>query len=465
MSLFGAMKTAISGLNAQASAVSNISGNIANSQTAGYKRLDTAFEDMVIQSGVQSANAGGSRSWITGGVSALARGTTEVQGAITQSDNPLSLALSGRGFISVARPTSESPDGTLAFDSQAAFTRAGDFTINRGGYLINSSGYALRGWTADAAGRVDPSVLRPIVVDRSDSVPQPTTQVTLRAQLPADPPNPTPTMASTVTIHDSLGIERQVVLNWTRLPGTTAGTFLPDQWRLTVTADGEIPIMVPGVGGSAPTTPPARTVDLQFGQTASTNPVPAGTLGRFVNASSSLTMTAYSADAPATATMRVDYGQGPQTITIDLGRFGSTTGLTQTGQTEYRVMSIAQNGASSSPFNFVSFAENGDIEANYQNGNRQVIGRVPVITFANSDALERLDGQAFGETRESGAPLLGSPSSSGAGRFVISAVESSNVDLASEFSKLIVAQRAYTGNTRVVTTADQMLLEPINIIR
>ena len=457
MPLFGAMQTAISGLNAQSSAVSNISSNIANSQTSGYKRLDTEFEDLVMQSGTNAL--------ITGGVSALTRATTQVQGAIAQSDNPLSIALSGRGFFGVVRPTSESPDGTLTFESQVAFTRTGDFTLNRGGYLVNSSGYALRGWTADAAGGIDTTVLRPIVVDRSASVPQPTARVTLQAQLPANPPDPTPAMASTVTINDSVGIERQVQLNWTRIPGTAAGTFRPNEWRLTVTAPGEIPIMVPGVGGNAPTTPPARTVDLQFGQAASTNTVPAGTLGAFANASTSLTPSTGAAGAPATATFRVDYGQGPQTITIDLGRFGSTNGLTQTGDTEYRVASIAQDGSASSPFSYVSFAENGDIEANYQNGNRQVIGRVPVMTFANSDALERLDGQAFAATRESGVALTADPSSSGAGRFVIGAVEGSNVDIASEFSKLIVAQRAYTGNTRVVTTADQMLLEAINIIR
>ena len=444
MSLFGAMQTAISGLNAQSSAVSNISSNIANSQTSGYKRLDTEFEDLVIQSGT--------RSPITGGVSALTRATTQVQGGIEQSDNPLALALSGRGFFSVVRPTSESPNGTLTFDSQAAFTRAGDFTLDRGGYLVNSSGFVLRGWTADATGGIDSSVLRPIVVERSASLPQPTARVVLQADLPANPPDPLPTTASTVTINDSVGVERQLNLNWTRIPGTTAGTFLPNQWRLTVTAPGE-------------TTPTARTVDVQFGEAASTNPVPAGTIGRFVNASTSLPATTFGANAPATVTATVDYGQGPQTITIDLGRFGSTAGLTQTGDTEYRVASITQDGSPSSPFSFVSFADNGDIEANYQNGSRQLIGRVPVITFANSDALERLDGQAFAATRESGAAQTANPSSAGAGRFVIGAVEGSNVDIASEFSKLIVAQRAYTGNTRVVTTADQMLLEAINIIR
>jgi flagellar hook protein FlgE len=447
MSLFGAMTTAISGLNAQASALSNISGNVANSQTAGYKRLDTVFEDLVMQSGTKSSN--------TGGVSAVTRATTRLQGPVSQSDNPLSIALSGRGFVSVARPISEGTDGTPVFDANPAYTRVGDFTLDRAGYLVNSAGYALRGWTADATGAVDRSILRPILVDRSASVPQATTRVALNAQLPAAPPTPLPPTATTVTINDSLGIERQLVLTWSRVPGTPPGPSpQPDMWRLTVTAPGET---------SVPS--PARTVDLGFGAAASGNPVTAGTLGSFSNASSTLTASAYAANGPATATVTVNYGQGPQAITIDLGRFGSTTGLTQTGNTEYRVVSISQDGAASSAFSFVAFAENGDIEANYENGARRVIGRVPVVTFANSDALERLDGQAFGATRESGAPLLTDPGTSGAGRFVVGAVEGSNVDLAAEFAKLIVAQRAYTGNTRVVTAADQMLLDTINIIR
>ncbi len=445
MSLFGAMTTAISGLNAQASALSNISGNVANSQTAGYKRLDTVFEDLVMQSGTRSSN--------TGGVSAITRATTQIQGAVAQSDNPLSLAISGRGFVSVARPISEGADGTPTFDTNAAYTRVGDFTLDRAGYLMNSAGYALRGWTADNAGVVDRSLLRPIVVDRSASVPQATTRVALNAQLPAAPQTPLPPTASTVTINDSLGIERQLVLTWTRIAGATPGTFQPDQWRLTVTAPGEV----------AP--PPARTVDLRFGPTASGNPVTAGTLGSFANASTSLPTTAYAANAPATAAVTVNYGQGTQTITIDLGRFGGTAGLTQTGNTEYQVVSISQDGAASSAFSFVAFTESGDIEANYANGTRRVLGRVPVVTFANSDALERLDGQAFGATRESGAAQLTDPGGSGAGRFVVGVVEGSNVDLAAEFAKLIVAQRAYTGNTRVVTAADQMLLDTINIIR
>jgi flagellar hook protein FlgE len=439
MSLFGAMTTAISGLKSQASALSNIAGNVANSQTSGYKRLDTAFEDLVVQSGATAR--------VTGGVAAVTRATTQIQGSVSQSDNPLSLAISGRGFLSVARPAAEAADGSLIFYDNPAYTRSGDFSLDRFGYLMNSSGYALGGWTVDGSGQVDRSLLRPIQVDRSASVPVPTTRVTLNAQLPATPPTPLPTTTSNVTINDALGIERQLVLSWTR-PGPT------DVWQLTVTAPGE-------------TAPPAvaRTVDLQFGPAASGQPVLAGTLGGFANASASLPTSAFALDGPATATATVNYGQGPQTITIDLGRFGSTTGLTQTGSTEYRVVSIAQDGAASSAFSFVAFSDNGDLEANYENGTRRVIARVPIAMFANSDALERLDGQAFAVTRESGAAVVSEAGGSGAGRFVTGALEGSNVDLASEFTKLIVSQRAYTGNTRVVSATNEMLVETINIIR
>ena len=441
MSLFGAMTTAISGLNAQASALSNISGNVANSQTTGYKRLDTAFEDLVIQTGPRTA--------ITGGVSAVTRATTQLQGPISQSDNPLALAISGRGFVSVERPVSEAPNGTPIFDGNVAYTRSGDFALDRAGYLVNSGGYVLRGWTADATGFVDRSIVRPILVDRSASVPRATTLVDLNARLPAAPQTPLPPTASTVTINDSLGIERQLVLTWTR-PGTPP---VPDVWRLTVTAPGDT------------TTPlPTRTVDIDFGPTASGNPVSAGTLGRF-RAATNITVPAFAANAPATAAVTVNYGQGAQAITIDLGNFGSNSGLTQTGNTEYEVISISQDGAAASAFSFVSFAENGNVEANYEDGARRVLGRVPVVTFANSDALQRLDGQAFGSTRESGPAVVNDPGASGGGRFVIGALEGSNVDIASEFAKLIVAQRAYTGNTRVVTAADEMLLDTINIIR
>jgi flagellar hook protein FlgE len=102
---------------------------------------------------------------------------------------------------------------------------------------------------------------------------------------------------------------------------------------------------------------------------------------------------------------------------------------------------------------------------NYDNGQSRVINRVPIVTFNAPDALERVDGQAFQATTESGEARSLDPSSDGAGKMVVGSVERSNVDIASEFTKLITAQRAYTANTRVVTASDEMLRDTLNMTR
>jgi flagellar hook protein FlgE len=116
-------------------------------------------------------------------------------------------------------------------------------------------------------------------------------------------------------------------------------------------------------------------------------------------------------------------------------------------------------------YNGVNMHANGDVVVNYDNGQSRVVARVPIITFANPDALQRENGQAFETTRESGAAQTVQSSTNGAGSLVISSVESSNVDIAKEFTKLIVAQRAYSANTKLVTTADELLQQTIDMKR
>ena len=131
MSLFGAMTTAIGGLNAQSRALANVSNNLANSQTVGYKRVDTSFIDLVTQSS-RTSNSSDS-------VRAKPDYTNSVQGTVEQSDSPSALAISGGGFFSVAALQGET-DGAAVFDQRQFVTRAGDFQINTKGYLVNSAG-------------------------------------------------------------------------------------------------------------------------------------------------------------------------------------------------------------------------------------------------------------------------------------------------------------------------------------
>ena len=131
----------------------------------------------------------------------------------------------------------------------------------------------------------------------------------------------------------------------------------------------------------------------------------------------------------------------------------------------YSLRALSQDGVAPGSYSGVVMHANGDVVVNYDNGQSRVVARVPVVTFANANALQREDGQAFETTRESGAAQTVQSGTNGAGSLVTSSVESSNVDIAREFTKLIVAQRAYSANTKLVTTADELLQSTLDMKR
>jgi flagellar hook protein FlgE len=146
-----------------------------------------------------------------------------------------------------------------------------------------------------------------------------------------------------------------------------------------------------------------------------------------------------------------------------LGNYGQSTGLTQFAGTQYNLRGLTQNGVPPGAFSSVTTQSNGDIAVNYDNGQSRVIAQVPVVTFNDPNALQRQNGQAFTASVGSGTPLADAAGTNGAGTLATQSVESSNVDIATEFSKLIVAQQAYSANTKMVTTASQMLQQTIDM--
>ena len=431
MSLFGAMTTAISGLNAQSRALANISDNVANSQTVGYKRVDTNFVSYLTDSTL--------RSHQSGSVVARPDYRNSVQGTIEQSDNPLGMAIAGQGFFSVALPTGTA-NGQVSFDDRQFFTRGGDFRLDRDGYLVNGAGYYLQGWTADATGEPQRTAIAPIQVSQLVFNPIATSRIALSANLPAS--GVTNPVSSQVDVYDSLGGVQAVTMTWTPVSANV--------WTLDIAS--------PGAGGSV------GTVEVRFGQ-AATPPAPDGTIGEFANATGSLAFAAATTGNPADVTFAANFGQGPQAMTLNLGTFGQALGMTQYAGDEYGVRNLAQDGVPLGAFASVAARENGDVAINYDNGQSRVIARVPITTFSDPDKLQRLDGQAFMRTMESGEARITDAASNGAGRLSIGSIERSNVDIASEFSKLIVAQRAYTANTRIVTASDEMLQDVVNMRR
>ncbi len=438
MSLFGAMNTAISGLTAQSAAFGNIGDNVANSQTVGYKRVDTSFEDYLTTS-TATINQ-------SGAVFARPDYVNTVQGTVTQTDKPLDLAIAGQGFFTVSRQVGEAK-GAPVFGAQTEYTRAGDFALNKDGYLVNSSGHFLNGWPADAIGTVDSTTLKPIQVGQAGYSPVPTSEVTLSANLPATP-NPATPITSQVQVYDALGQTHPLQLSWTPVTGT------PNAWQVSIVQPSASP------GASAP----LGVATVNFG--AAGNPLaPEGTVGSVAAVSGAVTGSTFAKGTAATLNVVANFGSGPQTIALNLGTFGQANGLTQFGGSDYSLKSLTQNGVAPGSFSNVQTRSNGDVVVNFDNGQSRTVARVPITTFAAADALQRVDGQAFTATRESGAPQTLGAGSNGAGSLVVSAVESSNVDIATEFTKLIVAQRAYSANTKLVTTADTLLQETLDMKR
>jgi flagellar hook protein FlgE len=440
MSLFGAMNTAIAGLNAQSNAFGNISDNVANSQTVGFKRVDTSFIDYLTTSSAAVNDPGA--------VVAKPSYINNIQGAITQTDNPLGLAIAGQGFFAVSQQTGQ-VNNVPTFSPQQFYTRAGDFQLNKTGYMVNSAGQYLNGWPVDpVTGNINQNSLQPIQVTQTVYNPVFTSNVELSANLPATPTTGTATVGAPITsdinVYDALGTVHTVTLNWVQ--------NAQDNWTVSVDVADD-------------TTAAARgTAVVQFGA-ASGNAVPEGTVGQVGTTTGSITTAGYAAGTAAALSFTDNFGSGVQTITLNIGNYGQTNGVTQYAGTAYNLRGLTQDGVPPGAFAGVTTQANGNIIVNYDNGQTRRIAQVPLITFNSPNTLQRKDGQAFTATLESGTPLAEQASTNGAGNLVINSVEGSNVDIANEFSKLIVAQRAYSANTKMVTTADDLLQQTIEMKR
>ena len=252
MSLFGSFTTAISGLTSQSRALGHVSDNIANSQTVGFKRVDTNFVSYLSQSD--------STLHSPGTVMARPDFTNALQGTIEQSESPLAMAIGGQGFFSVAASADTGANGLPRFDERQFFSRAGDFSLNENGFLVNGSGYYLQGWPADAAGNPDRTALEPIRLDQQVFNPVPTGRVDLAANLPADGASTTGPISTQAQLYDSLGRQHTVNLTFTRNAS--------DNWTLGVQVPDD-------VGGAD-----RGRVGLRFGDAAGSG-TPDGTLGAF----------------------------------------------------------------------------------------------------------------------------------------------------------------------------------------
>lgn len=482
MSILGAMNTAVSGLTAQSAAFSNISDNIANSQTVGYKAVDTSFSDYLTTS---SAKVNDPHT-----VVAAPEYQNTVQGTITQSTNSLALAISGQGFFDVSQPTGISTTGQTTFSSQQYFTRDGNFQINSSGYLSNDSGQYLNGYVTDSHGVLNKSAVVPIQVAQTVYQPVATQKMTMSANLPVglvstvtedangnvtamydSSGNQVPAIQPEAQIYDAQGTSHTVQYTLTPLPSSaptggatsTTSSTTPNAWVLSATmggADlGEVQVNFNSDGTLAGISPVGSSAISATGSgeaTPGTATLP-GAVPAYSNATSG-TITFDTGLATSAAGVN-------QTITLNLGDIGKTNGLTQFSASSFSLRGLSQDGVPPGSFTGISMQTSGDVYANYDNGQTRLIAQVPLATFGNADALQSQNGSSYTVTLESGNPSLQEAGTNGAGSLVTSSVESSNVDIASQLSKLIVAQQAYSANAKVVTTADTLLQQTLDMKR
>lgn len=441
MSLYSSMNTALSGMSAQSRALGHISDNVANSQTTGFKRTDTNFVSYISESNSEVHRPG----------TVLARPdfTNQVQGTIEQVENPLALAISGQGFFTAALPVGTNSDGTKNFDARNFYTRAGDFNRDREGYMVNGSGYVLQGWPV-TDGVVDKTQLTPVQVKEDVFTPTPTQELDFTGNLRA---GGTTNQSTSIQVIDTLGRSRPLTLTFAPSVSPTDNT-----WTLSISSPDATNGTPIGNLGS---------INVLFGQDGAVDQ-PDGTLAQFTTPTGTLTGSAAAAGSPATVSFSANFGQGLQPMTLNLGSFGVSGGLTQFssgGASGLSVNSFEQDGIPLGSFSSVTTQKNGDVRINYDNGQSRIVARVPVTVFKDADKLEHLDGQAFLRTTESGEARVVESGEDGAGLLSTRAVERSNVDIATEFSKLILAQRAYSANTKIVSTVDELLQETLNMRR
>jgi flagellar hook protein FlgE len=431
-SLFAALGVSVSGLDAQSQAIGNISDNLSNAQTTGFKSIGTQFEDLVTASSATNNSPGGVRA------SPLYQ--NDVQGNIASTSTTTNLAISGQGFFPIEAAV-QTTSGTTQF-TNAYYTRQGDFTLNKDGYMVNSSGYYLLGYTVAPDGTVNASTTSPIQISSLLDNPVPTSTVTYSANLPASAATGYTSTSSTIQVYDALGNTNQMSLTWTK-----TGT---NSWSVGVDVANGL-----GTGVDYKTTVP---VSFNSGTNI-------GTI-QTVSSGSNYTVDPASTDAGVSFALTFP-GAGTQTVDLNLGSYNQAAGVTQYANSNsiVSVASFQQNGLGEGSFSSIGINASGTVSINYSNGSTRQIYQIPIAQFNSPDNLQRISGGAYQATLSSGTPNLYSAGTNGAGTISSSSLEASNVDIATEFTQMIQSQQIYSANAKSVTTINQMLTTIIQAIQ
>ncbi|MDF7673467.1 flagellar hook-basal body complex protein [Acetobacteraceae bacterium ESL0709] len=587
--VFNALSTAVSGINAQADAFVNLSNNIANSQTTGYKATSTAFQDFV------AGNNGNPAIANSHSVSASTVQHVDNNGPANNSQNALAMMLGGNGMFIVTKPQGTAGASGASFSDQRYYTKNGDFTVDKNGYMVNTSGYYLEGYAVDENGSLSNN-LSPLKANDVKFRPTETSTISQNAtigKVPTDMANFDPQSYTTppTKIYDAQHNPHNVAIKWeedktnplvwtaTVYDADGKGSIAPNSYQVTFNADGtmasvkdssgnqisssasgapaEIPVHakysdgntqdmvlslgtiggrtgtimatgnnVPSTSQSDPVTMTGTDMYMRKGgsgqkivlgtstgsdqsymtspfklKDASGNPIHDGN-GNDINVALSWTQTSAAPPTwtisavdpynPSSTSVGKDGSGNSQTYSVVFNSAGGiesikdASGTAVTGPLSFNVNGTSYNFNASSEvqlttatsvdrdnsalindsitsgkYQSTKISSDGTVMAIFDNGYAQVTGKIPVASFNNMNGLQLVDGQAYQATADSGTPIVGYVGENGGTSLNIGHIEGSTTDLTSDLSALIVAQEAYSANTKVITTADTLLQQTI----
>ena len=436
-------------LNSASLRLAVVGNNISNSGVTGFKGSD--FSDVLASSSTGGGNGvriAGSRQLFT-------------QGTLQTSQNSLDMAINGRGFYQIFRPS----------DTSIAYTRDGSFNLDKDGYIVNPTGDNLQGYGVDDAGEVAVGAVGNLSVSTANSKPSPTSkaqmQLLLDSRLPVintlpnnvfNPQNANTYSSTTITsVYDKQGNSHEFKTYYVK---TGIGTW--DVYG-TMRANGstvEIPTNTkpnPAYtpGSTLPTTIPAKGATFTFGQDGRLNH-----------------LKTFGASEAVLSDVDVNPGAAAQTrISFEIPYTDSSNSdasfyldVTQTAQYASDFLaSTQQDGYPTGQFLNVTVDKEGTLFANYSSGQSEKVGRVVLATFPSEINLAQDRNNQFVKTTASGDPTLNSPGKGGTGQVLGSNIETAGVDLTSEMIKLISAQRTYQANSEVVKRQDQVMQTIIGI--
>ena len=420
-------QTGLSGLNAASQNLDVIGNNIANANTVGMKSSRGEFADLV----ASAIGAGGSSSLAGIGTAVAAVSQNFSQGNVNITGNSLDVAINGGGFYQLTKT-----------DGSTAYSRAGQFKLDKDGNIITNTGSFLMGYPTDVAGKTISFTTQKLTVPTGAPIPaKQTTGITAEFNLDARAPIATSNTSATqygtsLTAYDSQGVATPVSLYFVKSS--------QDTWEAYDNVAGA-QTAVANISATPPVAPSGQVLTMSFntdGSLASPTTPQAVTL--------------------STTNLKIGASANPPTP----GKFPATLDVSKATQfgVNFAISALTQDGYTSGEFTGLSIDNKGVITTRYSNGQTQKDGgMIALADFRNVQGLEPTGSGEYQESYKSGPAVLGQPTVGRFGELRAGAVEESNVDLTAELVNMMTAQRNYQANAQTIKTQDQIMSTLVNL--